>query len=141
MLIALVMRLEAGAFTHSGLALGPLHSLVTDLSALICAGGRSKMAQVEYRPINGTPQSGVRNHARYLGVVGVRNQRGMSKFALGLGLLRRQDVAHLRLAAHDLAGGSLLEALGCAFMGLKFRHGCPTGISVFTTSPSIRERG
>lgn len=69
--------------------------------------------------------SGVGNHAGYLGVVGVRDVGRSCQLALGLGLLRRKDVAHLRLAPLDLAGSSLLEALGRAAVCLHFGHGLP----------------
>ena len=62
--------------------------------------------------------SGVGNHARYLQVVTVGDERTLAELALHLGRLRRKDVPRLRLAPDDFAGSSLLEALGRARMGL-----------------------
>jgi len=70
-------------------------------------------------------RSGVGNHAGYLRVVGVRNQSALCQLALGLGLLRREDMAHLGLAPLDLAGAGLFEALGRAAVCLQFGHGLP----------------
>jgi len=58
-------------------------------------------------------------------VVGVRNQSAVCELALGLGLLRREDMAHLGLAPLDLAGAGLFEALGRAAVCLHFGHGLP----------------
>src|SRR5580698_5152205 len=69
--------------------------------------------------------SGVGNHARNLLVVGVRDERAVCQLALGLGLHRRKDVAHLRLAANDFASTSLLEALCSAPVCFQFGHGYP----------------
>lgn len=73
-----------------------------------CAGGQC--ATLERGP-HLDDGSGVRDHAGHLRVVGIRNQRDCTKLPLGLGFLRRKDVAHLGLATLDLAGASLLEAL------------------------------
>src|SRR5581483_1873460 len=66
--------------------------------------------------------SGIRNHARYLRVVAIGNNRALAEFPLHLRRLRRKNVPRLRMAAHDLAGAGLLEALGCARMCLQLGH-------------------
>ena len=69
-----------------------------------------------------TKCSGVGNHARYLLVVAIRNEHGLTELALRLWPLRSKDVPRLRLSPLDFAGASLAEALGRARMGLQLGH-------------------
>lgn len=85
------------------------------------------------------PESGVRNHAGHLRVVGVRDISGGGKPALGLDLLRREDMAHFGLATLDFARGRLFEALGRAPVSLQFGHGYPARKAIDTTVLSIRD--
>ena len=66
---------------------------------------------------------GVGKHTGDLWGIRHRNEDDLSKFALGLGRLRGEDMAHLGLAALELAGTSLLEALGRAGVCLQLWHG------------------
>jgi len=45
-----------------------------------------------------------------------------AELALGAVRLRGEDVAHLGMAALELAGAGLMEALGCAAVGLQLWH-------------------
>jgi len=67
--------------------------------------------------------SGVRNHAGHLRVVGIGDEYTLAQFALRLLILRREDMAHLGLVPLDFAGASLRKALGRARMGLQLGHG------------------
>jgi len=62
--------------------------------------------------------SGVRDHARNLRVVTVRNDSALTELAFQLRRFRRKNVPRLRVAPLDFAGASLAEALGRARMGL-----------------------
>src|SRR5271157_1355105 len=64
----------------------------------------------------------VRNHPQYLGQIPVAYQPTVAQLALALGVLRRQDVAQVRMPALHLPGCSFLEALGSAFVRFQFRH-------------------
>ena len=66
--------------------------------------------------------SGVGEHACYLGAVRLRDQGDRAQVTLGLGLLGGEDVAHLGLAAFELARAGLLEALGGAAVCLQLWH-------------------
>jgi hypothetical protein len=94
----------------------PLHSLSNlNRSALLAGARRNALpTDLTLRRAAANVDSGVWNHAGHLRVIGVRNQCALCQLALGLGLLRREDVAHLRLSTLDLARASLFEALGRA---------------------------
>ena len=54
--------------------------------------------------------------------VRLRDENDPTELLLGLGRLRGEDVAHLGLAALELAGAGLLEALGRAAVCLQLWH-------------------
>src|SRR5260370_10127852 len=64
----------------------------------------------------------VRDHAGDNLVIRIRDERRATELALGLGRLRGEDMAHLGLAALELAGAGLMKALGCAAVGLQLWH-------------------
>src|SRR5947209_5726939 len=64
----------------------------------------------------------IRDHSAHLCVVRITDQRVAVQVTFPLGGLRGKNVALVSLATLDLAGGSLLEPLGCAFVCFHFRH-------------------
>ncbi len=64
----------------------------------------------------------VRNHSFYFGRVGFAYENRPAQMALALLVLGRQDVAQVRFRPFYFSGPSLFEALGSAFVCLKFRH-------------------
>ena len=64
----------------------------------------------------------VRNHSFDLGRVSFTDQHRFTELLLTLVGLRGQDVAQMRVPTLYLSCASFLEALGGAFVGLKFRH-------------------
>ena len=58
-------------------------------------------------------------------MVGVGNQRAVRQLPLGFGLLRRENVPHFGLAAHEFARAGLFEALSRAPVCFEFGHGDP----------------
>ena len=66
--------------------------------------------------------SGVGEHAGDVVVIRIRDKRRAAELALGAVRLRGEDVAHLGMAALELAGAGLMEALGCAAVGLQLWH-------------------
>jgi hypothetical protein len=55
-------------------------------------------------------------------LIRIRDENRATELTLGLGRLGGEDVAHLRLAALELAGAGLMKALGCAAVGLQLWH-------------------
>jgi len=66
--------------------------------------------------------SGVRDHARYLRVVAVRNKHHLAELAFHFWRFGRKDMARLGLVPLDFAGTSLAEALFRARMGFQLGH-------------------
>ena|SRR5580698_2916185 len=111
----------------------PLHSFVSRLDLTEdpnsgTTGGPIRLGGFDFGPESAIPvrrraqRSGVRNHARYLLVVAIRNEHGLTELALRLWPLRSKDVPRLRLSPLDFAGASFAEALGRARMGLQLGH-------------------
>src|ERR1700712_1394511 len=113
---------------------GPLHSLCNFKSRWIAGLSRGLNAvlarclnlfQIETARLGknwGTSSgriSGVRKHAGDFVMIRIRDQGRTTELALGFGRLGRKDVAHLGLAALELAGTSLMKALRCAAVGLQ----------------------
>src|SRR5215472_8361703 len=67
----------------------------------------------------------VGDHPQHLGVIGVTHQGVTAQLAFPLGGLGGKDMALKSLIALDLASGSFLEPLGCAFMSFQFGHKFP----------------
>lgn len=65
---------------------------------------------------------GVGEHAGDFGRIRDRDQDAFAQLALGFLHLGGEDVAHLGLAALELAGAGLFEALGRAAVGFEFGH-------------------
>lgn len=84
----------------------PLHTLFVSgpASALIAQAGQTL--------------SLVRDHSPHLGRICIAHQSIGIQMAFALGVFGGKDMALKSLAPLDLAGGSLLESLGCAFVGL-----------------------
>lgn len=57
-------------------------------------------------------------------MIRIRDQNLTAEVALGLGGLRGKDMAHLGLAALELARACLMEALGGAAVCLQLWHLC-----------------
>ena len=74
-------------------------------------------------------------------LIRLRDERRPAELALGLGGLRGEDVAHLGLAALELAGAGLMKALGCAAVCLQLWHGVPDENCVLDNLLSIYEFG
>ena len=83
--------------------------------------------------------SGVRKHPGNLVMIRIRDKRRPAELALGLGGLGGEDVAHLGLAALELAGAGLMKALGCAAVCLQLWHGVPDENCVLDNFLSIYE--
>jgi hypothetical protein len=81
--------------------------------------------------------SGVRKHPGNLVMIRVGDKSRPAELALGLGGLRREDVAHLGLATLELAGAGLMKALGCAAVCLQLWHCVPDENCVLDNSSSI----
>ena len=64
----------------------------------------------------------VRDHPLYFGGVSIAYHGSAAELALPLGVFGSKNMALKGLAALNFAGGSFLEALGCAFMSFQFRH-------------------
>src|SRR5205807_881193 len=64
----------------------------------------------------------IRDHSPHLGCIRFADQCIGIQVAFALGGFGGQYMALKSLAPLDLAGGSLLESLGCAFVGLHFWH-------------------
>src|SRR3984885_7670919 len=77
------------------------------------------------RPYSWSFLSGVRKHTGDNLVIRVGDKTSPAKLALGAVGLRREDVAHLRMAPLELAGTSLMKALGCAAVCLQLWHCVP----------------
>lgn len=117
------MRLEAGVRgTH-----GPLHSQVLPVAALATGPPHSAFPSLA-TVARGTSCGLVRNHPLDLGFVRLAHDDLLGQLALALGVLRSKDVAQVRVAALDLSGSGLLEALGSSAMRFKFRHKPPLKI-------------
>jgi hypothetical protein len=93
------------------MALWPVRSLVFRVRPLLHDFRRARL-----RP------DLVRDHPQHLSMVGIAHQSAAAQLAFPLGVLGGKNMALERLTALDLARGSFFEALGCAFMGLQFRH-------------------
>src|SRR5271170_3240759 len=91
------------------------------------------------RPFFGLSLSGVGKHPGNLVVIRIRDKRRPAELALGLGGLGGEDVAHLGLAALELAGAGLMKALGCAAVCLQLWHGVPDENCVLDNLLSIYE--
>jgi hypothetical protein len=85
--------------------------------------------------------SGVRKHPGNLVLIRLGDKRRPAELALGLGGLGGEDVAHLGLAALELAGAGLMKALGCAAVCLQLWHGVPDENCVLDNLLSIYEDG
>src|SRR5436305_7638258 len=64
----------------------------------------------------------IRDHSAHLCVVRITDQRVAVQVTFPLGGLGGKNMALVSLATLDLAGGSFLEPLGCAFVCFHFRH-------------------
>ena len=118
-----VVNKAAGGRKTSSLATNKPESLrFAERGPRAAVRGIRGLAQRFRRPGCRSIDLGVGDHARYLRVVAVRDNHGLSKLALGFRRLRRKDVAHLGLAALDFAGSSLRKALFRARMGLQLGH-------------------
>src|SRR5580698_7960696 len=85
------------------------------------------MKQLDSKTFQSLLRLRVREHTGDLRGIRHGNKHDLAKFALGFGRLRGEDMAHLGLAALELAGTSLLEALGRAGVCLQLWHGIPNG--------------
>jgi hypothetical protein len=93
------------------------------------------------RPFMVFLDSGVRKHPGNLVLIRLGDKRRPAELALGLGGLGGKDVAHLGLAALELAGACLMKALGCAAVCLQLWHGVPDENCVLDNLLSIYEDG
>jgi len=85
------------------------------------------------------PFSRVRNHTGDNLVIRVGDKTSPAELALGAVGLRREDVTHLGMAPLELAGTSLMKALGCAAVCLQLWHCVPDENCVLDNLLSIYE--
>ena len=72
-------------------------------------------------------------------MIRIRDKRRPAELPLGFSGLGGEDMAHLGLAALELAGAGLMKALGCAAVCLQLWHGVPDENCVLDNFLSIYE--
>src|ERR1039458_7751494 len=86
--------------------------LVIERAAILAEGADFPEVLAWITAHDGTPET----------TAAVAHQGCFAQLAFAFLVLRRQDVAQVRMSALHLAGGGFLEALGRAFVRFQFRH-------------------